>query len=669
MFSKNKGIFIPAILIIIFLVNDVFGADEKLSFKKDIKELSLEELIETPVTSVSKKEERAFNAAAAVFVITDEDIRRSGFNSVPEALRMAPGIQVAQKTSNVWAISSRGFNGEFSNKLLILVDGRSVYNTVFAGVFWDMKDVVMEDIKRIEVIRGPGATLWGANAVNGVINIITKNSKETLGGLIAGGGGNQEKGFGSARYGGKLGKNATYKIFAKYLDRDAYENESGNEAFDDWDAARGGFRIDWNVTDQDFITFDGDYFEGDSGTKDDNLVTSPVSPFVSNADNSNQFEGGHFLALWKRNFSDGSNFRAQFYFDRENKDFKNLLRIEVDTYDFDFQHQFKFSENQELIWGVNNRTLSDSYGNSFSLIIEPDDRVYNNFSFFVQDDISLIKDRLKLILGSKFTFNRFSGFDPQPNIRLAWTPNKKNTVWGSVSRAVRTPSRLEDGDLTQIRIAATPVPNGFPIITSVIGSNDYDSEKLTAYELGYRVQPTRNLLFDLTGYFNHYEDFRSSTIGAFNLETSPAPHLILPLLLDNSRDEDVFGMEAAAKWNVFEWWNLNASITLLNASSKDIDDIEPDYQCQVRSYWNLIYNLQLDLGIYYVDDLPAQNIPDYTRFDIRLGWTPMPNVDLSLMAQNIQDSEHLEFKEGEGASLFQNTLVQRSIFGKLTLRF
>jgi iron complex outermembrane recepter protein len=665
--SKRK--IIKVLLMILLFGSDVLAADMMFENEEKLKKLSLEELMEIPITSVSKKEERAFNAAAAVFVITGEEIRRSGFNSIPEALRMAPGIQVAQKTSNVWAISSRGFNGEFSNKLLILIDGRSVYNTVFAGVFWDMKDVVMEDIKRIEVIRGPGATLWGANAVNGVINIITKNSKETQGGLIAGGGGNQEKGFGTVRYGNKLGNNATYKVFAKYLDRDAYENDSGNDAFDDWDVARGGFRIDWNLTDQDFITFDGDYFEGDSGTKDDNLVTSAISPFVSNEDNSNQFEGGHFLALWKRNFSDGSNFRAQFYFDREIKDFKNLIRTEVDTYDFEFQHQFDFTENQEIVWGVNNRTLSDSYGNSFSLIIEPNKRVYNHFSFFVQDDISLVKDRLKLILGSKFTFNRFSGFDPQPNIRLAWTPNEKNTVWGSVSRAVRTPSRLEDGDLTQIRIAALSSANGLPIITSVVGINRYDSEKLTAYELGYRVQPTKNLLFDLTGFLNHYEDFRSSSIGSFNLETSPSPFLLLPLLLDNTRDEDVIGMEAAAKWNIFDFWKLDASVTLLNASSDDIDDIEPDYQWQVRSYLNLPYDLELDLGVYYVDELRAQSIPDYTRFDLRLGWAPVSNIDVSLIVQNLQDSEHLEFKEGEGASLFQNTLVQRSIFGKLTFKF
>ncbi len=500
-------------LAFLVLLIEVFVLFFSLAFAKDIpedsselKELSLDDLMEMEINSVSKRAEPLFDSAAAVYVITGDDIRRSGFNSMAEALRMVPGLQVAQKTSSLWAITSRGFNDQFSNKLLVMIDGRPIYTPIFSGVFWGSKDLVLEDIDRIEVIRGPGAALWGANAVNGVISIISKNSKKTQDGLVSTVVGNQDEAIGSIRYGGSLGDLATYRVFGKVFKRDDFADETGAEAFDEWRVARGGFRIDWDPNERDSFFFDGNYYKGDLGNMNNAVPSSFSSSLISNEANRDPIQGGHFLVSWVRTLEGGSEFKTQFFYDREERDIENISDIKLDRFDFDFQHRFLTESNHEIIWGINNRTISDEFGDSFSLTAVPNKRIYNNFSFFVQDRLELIQDLLSLTVGSKFIVNRFSGFEVQPNIRFALTPNRKNTFWGAISRAVRTPSRAEDGDLSQGRVRAANTDIGLPLIVTAFGSNDFKSEKLTAYELGYRTQFRKNLFLDVVGFFNHYDD-------------------------------------------------------------------------------------------------------------------------------------------------------------------
>jgi iron complex outermembrane receptor protein len=663
-------------LAFLVLLIEAFVLLSSLALAKDIpedsnelKELSLDDLMEMEITSVSKRAEPLFDSAAAVYVITGDDIRRSGFNSIAEALRMVPGLQVAQKTSSLWAITSRGFNDQFSNKLLVMIDGRPIYTPIFSGVFWGSKDLVLEDIERIEVIRGPGAALWGANAVNGVISIISKNSKKTQDGLVSAVVGNQDQAIGSIRYGGSLGDLATYRVFGKMFKRDDFADETGAGAFDEWKVARGGFRIDWDPNEKDSFFFDGDYYKGDLGNMNDTVPISFSSPLISNETNRDPIKGGHFLVSWVRTLEGGSEFKTQFFYDREERDIENISDIKLDRFDFDFQHRFFTESNHEIIWGVNNRTISDKFGDSFSLAAAPNKRIYNNFSFFVQDRLELVQDFLSLTVGSKFTLNRFSGFEIQPNIRFALTPDRKNTFWGAVSRAARTPSRTEDGDLSQARVRATNTSSELPLFVTAFGSNDYKSEKLTAYELGYRTQFRKDLFLDVVGFFNHYDDLRFAPRGTSFLDTSSTPHLVLPIFLSNSRNEDTYGVEISSQWEVLDFWKLNASFTWFEASSEDIDGNAPDTQWQVRSYLDLPYEFEFDFGIYFVDDLSGQNISDYTRLDARLGWKPMEKLELSLVGQNLQDPEHSEFLSGTANNFFKATQVQRSVFGKLTLQF
>jgi len=656
-------------MVIFLLLPTVILAKDIPVDATDLKELTLDDLMEMQITSVSKRAEPLFDSAAAIHVITGDDIRRSGFNNIAEALRMVPGLQVARKTSSLWAITSRGFNDQFSNKLLVMIDGRPIYTPIFSGVFWGSKDLVLEDIERIEVIRGPGATLWGANAVNGVINIISKNSKKTQDGLASVVVGNQDQGIGSIRYGGPLGDLATYRVFGKVFKRDDFSDETGKEAFDEWKVARGGFRIDWDPNEKDSLFFDGNYYKGDLGNKNDTVPSSFSPPLVNSETKRDPIEGGHFLVSWIRTLEDGSEFKTQFFYDREERSIENISDIELDRFDFDFQHRFLMGSNHEIIWGINNRTISDKFGDSFALQVVPNNRVYNHFSFFAQDRLELIQDLLSLTVGSKFTLNRFSGVEIQPNIRFALTPDSQNTFWGAVSRAVRTPSRTEDGGLSQARVRATSTAIGLPLFVTSLGRNDFKSEKLTAYELGYRSQFGKSFFLDAVGFFNHYDDLRNAPSGNSFLETSPSPHLVLPIFLSNSRNEDTYGVEVSSQWEVLDYWKLNASFTWFEASSEDIDGNVPDTQWQIRSYLDLPYKFEFDFGVYFVNGLNGQNIPSYTRLDARLGWRPTEKLEISLVGQNLQDPEHSEFLSGTANNFFEPTQVQRSVFGKLTWQF
>lgn len=652
-----------------------FSEDEGIVY---LKKLSIEDLLETEVTSVSKRTEKVAHAAAAVFVITNDDIRRSGVTTIPEALRMVPGLQVTRIDASKWAITSRGFNGRFANKLLVLIDGRSVYTPLYSGVFWDIQDMLMEDIDRIEVVRGPGATLWGANAVNGVINIITKHAKYTQGGLVSLGVGTEERGFGSIRYGASLGNDAYCRVYTKYFNRDNSVDTSGAEMADEWDALRGGFRIDWQKSDHSAMTLQGDIYNGDAGQT---ITLASLNPPYTNTVNENiETKGGNILLRWNRNFSEYSDIVLQMYYDR-NEHNEIVTHIIQDTFDIDFQRRLRVGKSHELIWGLGYRFLHDDINDSFNASFNPDSRGDNLFSAFLQDDLTLIKDRLRFTVGSKFEHNDYTGFEVQPNGRLLWTLSDDHIFWAAISRAVRTPSRGEhDGRInSQVIPPLTPEnPTPFPVVVSIITTRNFDSEKLLAYELGYRIRPVHQLSFDLSLFYNDYNGFRSTEYGTSYFEPQPPPgHFVTPIFLNNKIFGETYGVEMVSELQMFPWCRIRASYAFLqiqmhtsdpaNSFLRSMEDDFPHNQVSLQTSMNVLKNLECDVWFRYVDSLPGQDVGSYVTLDVRLGWNPCEHLEMSLMSQNLLDRRRLEFMP-EILDI-SPTEIERSIYGKIIWHF
>ncbi|HHT9125876.1 MAG TPA: TonB-dependent receptor plug domain-containing protein [Candidatus Brocadiia bacterium] len=632
------------------------------------KEMPVEELffMEIPiVVTAARKEQSQFETASATYVITAEDIRRSGATTIPELLRMVPGLNVAQISASEWAISSRGFLflKRFSGELLVMIDGRSVYTPLFAGVYWDVQDTLLEDIERIEVVRGPGGTLWGANAVNGVINIITKSAKDTQGGLFHAGYGDREEGFGAVRYGLEMGNDVYLRAYAKYFNRDDFVG--GN---DQWQAQRGGFRLDWDISYQDALTVMGDYYDG----RADQTVslTSLSPPAVLLTDDTRDLHGGNVLLRWQRRPSEESDIILQAYFDNAEREEKTLDQ-RIDTYDLDFQHRFLLGERQEITWGMGYRLVADKLRGSFDISLDPEERQTQLFSTFLQDQITVMEN-LWLTLGSKFEHNDFTGFEIQPSGRFLWQPLPRHALWGAISRAVRTSSRADNNIRTNL--AAFPGGGGVPALVSVFGNDGTESVDLLAYEIGYRYQFSQRLSLDVTGFYNIYDNLFTVEPGVpvFEIEPSP-PHLLIPSFLDNLMDGETYGVETAANWQAMRNWRLSSSFTQLNmqlhldSDSKDgnrdalVEGANPEHQFQIRSYLNLPYNLEQDTAVYYVSRLYKPEVSGYTRMDMRLGWHPRNNLELSLSLQNLLDNHHPEFSDVSE--------VPRSVYAKITFKW
>lgn len=595
----------------------------------DLAELSLSDLMDVEVTSVSKKSESLGDAAAAIYVITADDIRRSGHTSIPELLRTVPGLHVAHIDANKWAISSRGLNERFTNKLLVLIDGRSVYTPLFGGVYWDVQDTMIEDVERIEVIRGPGATVWGANAVNGVINIITKSAADTQGGLFVAGGGDRERGFAGLRYGGKLGEGLHWRAYAKTFKREPFVDSNGDEAEDEWDVQRAGFRMDWEPTARDLVTLQGDVYAGDA---DGQVLGSLLvglseeldalsTPVVDRQD----LGGGNLLARWTRTFSEMSDLQLQVYYDRTER---NTLFFDEDrdTVDVDFQHRFSPLERHDLVWGAGYRLTRDAIDSTSTVGIRDSHRHDHLFSAFVQDQVELVEDRFWITFGTKLEHNSYTGWEFQPSGRFLWKPHEQHTLWGAVSRAVKTPTRADedvrfrlatevDGSDIEIPLPTVnvTVPTGFPppndtvvipftpdpftptapvpLVIDVDGDEDFDSTVLYAYELGYRFTPRDSLWFDLALFYNDYRRLDRSAergvvfascpggtlqdTGEVFLEVCPggAPPLdpvnlrfVDRRVLGTRFDGHIYGLELAASWEPTERWQLLFGYSYLNAN-------------------------------------------------------------------------------------------------------
>lgn len=627
--------------------------------------------LQMEVTTVSRQKSTVGRSPAAVFVISSEMIRRSGARSVPEVLRLAPGVQVARLDANKWSISIRGFNGRFANKLLVQIDGRSVYTPLFAGVFWDVQDVLLEDVERIEVIRGPGATIWGANAVNGVINIITRKAADTQGVYVMGGAGTEQRGFGGARYGGTIGDNMAYRVYGKWSDRDRGFAPNDN-AHDDWRQVRTGFRLDWNATCADTVTFQGDYYDGFSGQR--NLLPAPTMPpaFVQVVDDDFHVSGGNVLGRWTHQLADDSDWTVQLYYDRTERSLNTTnFSEDRDTFDLDFQYRVPIGADHRVIMGAGYRLSEDSISNAQTLAFLPPQRSLSLFSYFIQDEVTLLDDLLYLTAGSKFQHNDFTGFEIQPTARLLWTPTERHSIWAAVSHAVRTPSRGDDDTvLTVLPQSIPPLPP--PTFTVINGNRAFDSEELTAFEFGYREQPTKEFSWDLAVFLHEYRNLSGSTPGmpfggaGFPL-VGPS---FLPLNISNTGDGFTYGFELASSLTLSPTWRVSGAYSFLRMDL-DQDPSEgnsPRNQAYVMSSWDVSDDVELDVTARYVDELSGFPIDSYFASDVRLGWQLTPTMEFSLVARHLLDAEHPEY----GFDSFTGNIateVQREMYGMISVRY
>jgi iron complex outermembrane receptor protein len=610
----------------------------------ELKGLSIEQLMDIDVTSVSRRSEPVSGAAAAIMVITAEDIRRSGAENLPDALRITASLEVARADGNTWAISSRGFNTTTSNKLLVLIDGRSIYTPLFSGVFWDVQDVMLEDIDRIEIIRGPGATLWGANAVNGVINILTKSARDTQGALVTVGGGNQEPASVAFRQGGKIGEGLAYRAYGKYSYQDSLAFANGDSARDPLRRGQAGFRLDRADSGSGAFTLQGDVYHGLAGQS-----------VVERADTA--LDGANLVGRWSSTYAENSGGDLQIYYDYTHRQIPQWFEEHRHTLDVDYQHRRPFGIRQELVWGAGYRVTQDEVGNSAGVAFLPDHVTESLFSAFVQDEVRL-EHHLRLVVGTKVEHNHWTGFEVQPSVRLSWIPDDRRTVWAAISRAVRTPTRYDE-DIVFYTAAGTPF---------LEGSNAFEAEELLAYELGYRLQVRTGLAVDLATYYNVYDNLRSFE--------PAAPPAAFPYHFANRLSADTWGAELRVSAQAAPWWRLHAGYAYfakslsLDAQSFDPtggknEGDDPRSRFILRSLMDLPGRFELDGTVRHVARLPSPVVPAYTELDLRLGWSATDALELSLTGQNLLHASHPEF--GPPSPLRQE--IQRSVFGKVTWRF
>ncbi|MBI2423176.1 MAG: TonB-dependent receptor [Candidatus Hydrogenedentes bacterium] len=634
----------------------------------DLTNLSLEELLDIEVTSVSKRPEKRREASAAIFVITSDDIRRSGATNIPDLLRMVPGVNVAQQTSSTFHVSARGFNGRFANKLLVLVDGRSVYTPLFSGVFWGTMDLALDDIERIEVVRGPGGTLWGANAVNGVINIVTKPAKATQGGQATVGLGTEESFIGALRYGGKASDALHYRVYSSFKDHDSFAMPDGSQGEDAWLHGRLGVRLDWEKESDSFV-FLADGFN--MATLDSDVLPTMIPPFVETDIQRNHQRGGQMTGRYTHQFADESEVAVQVYYDLYSQA-GTLLDEQRHTVDLDFQYRFDASPHHHLVVGGGYRLIRDNIENGPSINFDPDDRTSHIFNLYLQDQIDLIPDELTFTVGLRLEHNDFSALEAQPNMQLAWRPGEQHAVWGAVSRAVRTPSLAESDAMVDFL--------GLPFtFASLTGNDKFDAEDLLSWELGYRYAASPKFTVDLALFYNQYSDLRTLGAGIPGADFSSfPPHLLVPLLIQNELDADTYGVEVALDWQALDWWRMRLNYTwfdyelddeagLLTVFAQLSEGDTPEHQLWFQHSFQLSPQWELDAIVRYASKLPVLDVDEYWTADLRLGWKARENLEFALVGRNLFDSQHYETKAQFVGTT--PTEVERGIYGSITWRF
>ena len=633
----------------------------------ELKKLSLEELMSIEVISVSLRPEKISESPSAIQVISGDQIRRSGASNLPEALRLADNLEVAQKGSHDWGVSARGFNTDFSNKLLVMIDGRTIYTPLFSGVFWDEQDYLLEDIDRIEVVSGPGGTLWGANAVNGVVNIITKKAKSTQGLYLEGGGGTELQDFTGLRYGGMLGSSISYRAYAKYFNQGNEVFPGGSNASDLWKMGQGGFRIDADASSADVMTLQGDYYNGN-----ENVPTG----------NRAGIDGGNILGRFSHTLSEESDMSLQLYYDRTHwydptpirlsADNKAVLapagvfKDDLDTYDFNFQHRLRFDERNRIVWGLGYRFTRDHNVNSPFVAFEPTILKQNLFSGFAQDEIKIVEN-LSFTAGSKIEHNDYTGYEAEPSARLQWNFIRDQMLWTSISRAVRTPSRVDRNE--QIPLP-TLAPFGIPYLW--VDTSNFVSETVIAYEVGYRAQLSSMIATSISTFYNDYNNLRS---------TSETAKTAFPLYFQNNLKGQTYGAELGVDVQVFDWWQYHAGYDFLRErirvkqgkvdfSNALNETADPEHQASLRSSMNLTNNVEFDANLRWVDRLPTNNngfveyVPSYAELDVHVGWHPLEQIEVSLVGQNLLHDHHLEYIVSSPSPREE---IKRSVYGKISI--
>lgn len=638
--SRKSWLVVMLFLSVCYFRNEPLAGQE-MAAADQLKRLSLEELLQIEM-SITRKPQEYQTTAGAVAVLTSEQIRRSGAATIPDLLRLAPGFHVLRSDGRSWGVTARGLNLNTANKLQVLMDGRILYTPLFGGVFWDIQDYVLQDIDRIEVIRGPGAALWGGNAVNGVINIRTLSAEETQGGFFEAGGGNEERAFVSARYGSRFGQTTFYRGYFKYFNRDSMVLANGEDAQDDWQMGRGGFRIDSHITPGSTLTLQGDAYRGEESfaSRDDGIVS-----------------GGNLLARWDRFFEGQSNLSLTAYYDRSDRKIPLQFQEKRNTFDVALQHRLQPWEKHDVVWGFNFRASADQTENIGTIQWIPQDRTISHFSGFLQDDISILPEKLTLILGTKVEDNTFSDIEVQPNVRIAWMPRPRHTIWGSVARAVRVPSRLD----TDLRVF--PLPG----VLTIAGNPDFDPEEVIGVEGGYRVTFHSNLLIDTTVFHHTYDSL---------ITLEPGVNPGAPAIIGNGMNATITGFSLSSNFEPLPWIRSMGNITFLHKeleldpNSRDISNAsgegnDPDYFWTLRFMLDPIKDFQADVILRSSGDLPAPPVPGYVTMDLRFAWWVSEQLELSITGQNLFQDSHPEFGV---PGPFRNE-VERGFYGKLSWFF
>ncbi|HWD97547.1 MAG TPA: TonB-dependent receptor [Bryobacteraceae bacterium] len=640
--------------------------------------LSLEELGNIEVTTVSKEPEEVWRTPAAIYVLTKQDIRRSGATSIPEALRLVPGVEVERTDANTWAVGIRGFGSQFSKSVLVLIDGRNVYTPLFAGVNWRLQNVMIEDVARIEVIRGPGGTIWGTNAVNGVINIITENSENTRGALVSAGGGSVEQGNVAMRYGGTFGRNFSYRFYGMAF-RYGPELHPDDNNFDEWDQGQGGFRLDWDNHKKDALSIQGDLYKGSIGESENITYYSPPGSVLVNT--PEDVSGGNLLFKWQRKANEKSDFLFQAYYDRTYR-IGSQLGEKRNTFDLDFIHHLRTLPRQEITWGLGARwSPSDFIQTVPSVIFQPYHQADNIYSAFVQDKIAIVQDSLWITLGSKFEHNIYTGWETQPDARVLWTPTLRQSVWAAVTRAVRSPSRLDE-DLQLTSLYAT---NPEPVFLAVAGNSQFVSEKLLGYEFGYRRLVTPRMYFDIALFHNNYNDLTSYGSPVIAPETFSTPAgLVAVIPWTNGIRGTTEGFEIAPDWKPKSWLEVKGSWSYLNMDLKSKagdsaattiqadEGSSPRHKVVLQARINLPKGFEFDPVYRYVSALPAQYsaglpadyVKAYNTVDVRVARQINHALELSISGQNLLQPGHAEFAGDPGPLV----LIKRTVYAALTWR-
>lgn len=617
------------------------GVSAQTPAPEELKRLSLEELLRVEISTVMRVPEAASAIPAAVYIITQDDIRRSGATSLPEVLRLAPGVQVAQLDAARYAIGIRGFADRLARSMLVLMDGRAVYSPLFAGTYWEVQDTMLEDIERIEIIRGPGGTLWGANAVNGIINIVTKRAQDTHGTLLSGAVGSELRGPASVRYGSERGA-THFRVYGKAFDREGYASDD----FDAWRMGQAGFRADWSLPSSRTLMVEANAYRTELGQRFNAPLVSP--PFNQVTTRDAALSGVNALARFTAPFG-GGEYQFQTYYDRTTRDERPVAETR-DTVDFDFQHRRRFARRHQVVWGGGYRVSSGRITATPPTQFFPADRTDNLFTAFAQDDFALVADRLRLVFGTKVEHNAYSGFEIQPAARVMWTINGTNAVFSSVTRAVRTPSRVET-DYTTTSLSNPTVPT----FVRLLANDEFVPEELTAYETGYRVRPLPSLYITASAFFNHHRETLSTEVLTPFVETTPAPsRVILPVMFRNGLHGNSHGIELTGDYRLASWWRWTGNYSLVriqmtrDPGSTDVQELRyerqtPQHQVFLQSSVNFPKGVSMDWMFRHASELP---VPAYGTSDLRVAWTPKPRLEIAVIGKNLHDSSHLEWAGG-----------------------